>query len=99
MVVKSSPANARDTRDGVSSVGREGPLEEGMATHSSTLAWRIPWTEGLGGLQTRSDVTCMHVHTHTHTHTRVTRFLYNVKVAWKVAVNSDFTVLGIHILK
>ena len=60
MVVKSSPANARDTRDGVSSVGREGPLEEGMATHSSTLAWRSPWTEGLGGLQTRSDVTCMH---------------------------------------
>ena len=27
------------------SLGREDPLEEGMATHSSTLAWRIPWTE------------------------------------------------------
>ena len=26
-------------------LGREDPLEEGMATHSSTLAWRIPWTE------------------------------------------------------
>ena len=29
----------------------EDPLEEGMATHSSTLAWRIPWTEESGGLQ------------------------------------------------
>ena len=31
--------------------GLEDPLEEGMATHSSTLVWRIPWTEGPGGLQ------------------------------------------------
>ena len=29
----------------------EDPLEEEMATHSSILAWRIPWTEGSGGLQ------------------------------------------------
>jgi len=29
-------------------LGREDPLEEGMATHSRTLAWRIPWTEELG---------------------------------------------------
>ena len=35
----------------VRSLGREGPLEEGMATHSSILAWRIPWTEETGGLQ------------------------------------------------
>ena len=35
----------------VPSLGREDPLEEGMATHSSILAWRIPWTEKLGGLQ------------------------------------------------
>ena len=31
---------------GVRSLGQEDPLEEGMATHSSILAWRIPWTEG-----------------------------------------------------
>ena len=31
-------------------LGREDPLEEGMATHSSILAWRIPWTEESGGL-------------------------------------------------
>ena len=33
-------------------MGQEDPLEKGMATHSSILAWRIPWTEDLGGLQT-----------------------------------------------
>ena len=32
---------------GVQSLGLEDPLEEGMATHSSILAWRIPWTEEL----------------------------------------------------
>ena len=35
----------------VRSLGREDPLEEGRATHSSTLAWRIPWTEEPGGPQ------------------------------------------------
>ena len=36
----------------VRSLGVEDPLEEEMATHSSTLAWEIPWTEEPGGLQT-----------------------------------------------
>ena len=35
----------------VQSLGREDPLEEGMATHSSILTWRVPWTEEPGGLQ------------------------------------------------
>ena len=35
----------------VQSLGLEDPLEKGMATHSSILAWRIPWTEELDGLQ------------------------------------------------
>ena len=35
----------------VRSLGREDPLEEGMATHSSIFAWGIPWTEEPGGLQ------------------------------------------------
>ena len=35
----------------VQSLGREEPLEKGMATHSCILAWRIPWTEEPGGLQ------------------------------------------------
>ena len=32
-------------------MGWEDPLEEGMATHSSIIAWKIPWTEEPGGLQ------------------------------------------------
>ena len=35
----------------VQSLSQEDPLEKGMATHSSILAWRIPWTEKPGGLQ------------------------------------------------
>ena len=34
----------------VQTLGQEGPLQEGMATHSRILAWRIPWTEEPGGL-------------------------------------------------
>ena len=42
----------------VQSLGQEGPLEEGMTTHSSILAWRVPWTEEPGGLRFRgSDTT------------------------------------------
>ena len=37
---------------GVRSLGREDTLEKEMATHSSILAWEIPWTEEPGGLQT-----------------------------------------------
>ena len=36
----------------VQSLGQEDPLEKGMVTHPSVLAWRIPWTEEPGGLQT-----------------------------------------------
>ena len=42
-MVKHLPANR--------SLGRENPLEKGMATHSRILAWKIPWTEEPGGLQ------------------------------------------------
>ena len=50
-VVKNPPANAGDIRDVGSILGWEDPLEEGIATHSSVLPWRIPWTEESGGLQ------------------------------------------------
>ena len=50
-MVKNPSANASDLRDSGSTLGREDPLEESMATHSSSLARRIPWTEKLGGLQ------------------------------------------------
>ena len=51
------------------SLGWEDPLEEEMATHSSILAWRIPWTEEPGGLQSmglqESDTT-EHLQAHKH---------------------------------
>ena len=48
---KNPPANAGEAGDGVPSLGQEDPLEEGMTTHSSILAWKILWTEEPGGLQ------------------------------------------------
>ena len=48
--VKNLPAML-ETR--VQSLGQEEPLENEMATHSSILAWKIPWTEEPGGLQSR----------------------------------------------
>jgi len=49
-VVKNLPANTRDSGD-LGLIPGEDPLEEGSAAHSSVLAWRIPWTEGPGRLQ------------------------------------------------
>ena len=50
-MVKNLPANTRGIRDMGSILGWEDALEEGMAIYSSILAWRIPWTEEPGGLQ------------------------------------------------
>ena len=61
----------------VQSLVWEDSLAKGMATHSSILAWRIPWTEELGRLQSmrsqrlRYSWVTKHTHTHTHTHTPV----------------------------
>ena len=46
-MVKNPPAIQENW---VQSLGQEDPLQKGMPTHSSILAWRIPWTEELGGL-------------------------------------------------
>ena len=51
LVVKNSLAKAGDIEMQVQSLGQEDPLEEVVATHSSILAWRIPWTEEPWGLQ------------------------------------------------
>ena len=45
-MVKSLPTNVGDITEVVRSLGQEDPLEEGMATHSSILAWRIPMDRG-----------------------------------------------------
>ena len=55
----------------VRSLGQEDPLEKGMATQSSIFAWKIPWTEDLGGLQFRGTQRVGHnwydlAHTCTH---------------------------------
>ena len=50
-MVKDLPANAGDTRDRGSMPGWEDLLEKEMVTHSSILAWRMPWTEEPGGQQ------------------------------------------------
>ena len=67
----SGPASAGEVRD----KGCEDPLEEGMATHSSILAWRIPWTEEPGGPQSLgsqshswSDLACTHTARWTYAH-------------------------------
>ena len=53
----------------VQSEGWEYPLEKEMATHSSTRAWEIPWTEKPGRLQFTGSQSWVQLNTHTHTHT------------------------------
>ena len=55
--VKNLPA-MQETR--IRSLGQEDPLEKGMATHSSILAWRIPWTEEPGRLQSTGSYRVRH---------------------------------------
>ena len=53
----------------VRSLGQEDPLEKGLASHSSILAWRIPWIEEPGGLQSIGPHTIGHDRSHlTHTY-------------------------------
>ena len=72
-MVKNPPA-MQETR--VQSLGWDDPLEKGLATLSSILAWRIPWTEEPGGLQSMGSQRVGHTeqlslsHTHTHTFSR-----------------------------
>ena len=54
----------------VPSLGREDPLEEETVTHSSVLAWRIPWTEETGGLQSTGSQKSLDM-TERPAHTRV----------------------------
>ena len=49
--VKNLPAMQEMQEIWVQFLGQKDPLEEGTASHSSFLAWKIPWTEELGGLQ------------------------------------------------
>ena len=51
--VKNLLVSSGNTETQVQSLGWEDPLEKEMATHSCILVWRIPWTEELGGLQSK----------------------------------------------
>ena len=89
-VVKNSPA-VQETQ--VQSLGWEDPLEEGMATHSSIPAWRIPWTEEPGGLQSMGSQRVGHTEELTLRafHSPMARF--GVTVSWleTQAMSSVFT--------
>ena len=66
-MVKNLPAMQKTQ---VQSLGQEGPLQKEIATHSSILAWRIPWTEEPGGLLSMgSQIVRKDWATKTHTHT------------------------------
>ena len=69
-VVKNLPANTGDARDMGLILDSEDPLEEEMATYFSILAWRIPWTEEPGGLQSTGSQRIRHdgMTEHTCTH-------------------------------
>ena len=78
--VKESPARREAP---VRSLGWEDPLEQGTATYSRILAWRILWTEEPGGLQSiekrrvRHDLESnTHVYAHTHTHAHICVCIY-----------------------
>ena len=72
-VVKNPPIDAQDARDGSTLPGSGRCPGEGHSSHSSTLAWRIPWIEPPGGLQSmgpqrvRHDRLCTHAHACTRT--------------------------------
>ena len=59
-LVKNPLANVGDVRDMGLIPGQEDPLEKGVATHSSILAWEIPWTEESGRLQSIGSQTVRH---------------------------------------
>ena len=64
----------------VQSLGREDPLEKEMATQSSILAWRIPWTEELGGLQSmghKESGTIEQLHFHVYLRSMLPHFNFH----------------------
>ena len=72
--VKNPPAMQETQEMQVQSLGQEDPLEKEMTTHSSTLAWEIPWTEEPGGLQSKgsqSQTRLKQLHTSTRVKVRV----------------------------
>ena len=76
----------------VQSLGREDPLEQEMATHSSILAWRILWTVEPGGLQSMGSQRVGHNSARAHTHTRK---YFGITLFSSVFLNINHRYLGI----
>ena len=53
LLIENAPLHVKSFVKSSRSLGQEDPQEEGMATHSNIPAWRIPWTEEPGGLQSK----------------------------------------------
>ena len=81
--VKNLPAMQDSQEMLVRFLGQEDLLQEEMATHSSILAWRTPWTEELGGLQSLALQRVGHDGAHTHTHTRDELISWRRKDSWR----------------
>ena len=80
-MVKNLPASVKYLGDAGSIPGSGRSPEGGKASHSSILAWRIPWTEKPGGLQSKGhkelDMT-ERVHTHTHIYIPIYTYIYSL---------------------
>ena len=74
-MVKHLPT-VRETR--VQSLGLEDLLEKEMATHPSTLAWKIPQMEEPGGLQSMGSDTTERLHIHPNEHVHISMFVYEI---------------------
>ena len=79
VVLRNLPANAGGAGDTGSVLGSGRSLEEGMATHSSILAWRISWTEEAGRLQSMGSQRVGHNLATEHTHTISNKFNKDLK--------------------
>ena len=67
------------------SLGQKDPLKKGMATYSSILAWRIPWTEEPGGLQSMGLQRVGHDQaTNTHTHTHPPQHISTIMISYRI---------------
>ena len=69
----------------VQSLGWKDPLEKGMATRSSTLAWRIPmdkgaWWAAVHGVSEKDTTEWLHTHTNTHTHTQAYQQFHQIHI-------------------
>ena len=69
----------------VQSLGKKNPLEKKMATHSSILTWKIPWTEESGGLQSMGLQRVKHNYTTEHNNEFMAN-LYRFKVLWLIGI-------------